>query len=318
MSASSRRPHVVGRRGRRAPTSGPARRASASVEVVGGAHRGVLAGQPGAEQQRVVGAERDRGAGLEQRRQRHRGQVGVDAERDVGDRAHLERRRPASTTRSSSVGVLGRPGRRGRAGRRAARRGRSGRSRARAARRRAGPSSSPARSAIAEGRREVRGAAAPLVVGEPEADHAAAGVLRGEPGQGARVERVPGAVGGDHHGDAEPGRRATRRATASRTRSVNAVIPPNRAAYPLGSTWISSQRPPSRDVVLGGLAHQPAYVVLGPQHRPGDVVEPLEAEPALLVGRRQLRRPVARPARRAARCRRARPARAGWRAASTR
>ncbi len=33
--------------------------------------------------------------------------------------------------------------------------------------------------------------------------------------------------------------------TASSTRSVNAVIPPNRAAYPLGSTWISSQRPPS-------------------------------------------------------------------------
>src|SRR4051794_11415069 len=34
--------------------------------------------------------------------------------------------------------------------------------------------------------------------------------------------------------------------TASRTRSVNAVIPPKRAPYPDGSTWISSQRPPSR------------------------------------------------------------------------
>ena len=33
--------------------------------------------------------------------------------------------------------------------------------------------------------------------------------------------------------------------TASRTRSVNAVTPPNRAAYPLGSTWISSHPPPS-------------------------------------------------------------------------
>ena len=32
------------------------------VEVVGGAHRGVLAGQPRAEQQRVVGAQRDRRA----------------------------------------------------------------------------------------------------------------------------------------------------------------------------------------------------------------------------------------------------------------
>ena len=45
-------------------------------------------------------------------------------------------------------------------------------------------------------------------------------------------------------------------------------------------------------VVLGRLGHQPAYVVLGAQHRPRDVVEPLEAEPALLVGRRQLGRPV--------------------------
>ncbi len=45
-------------------------------------------------------------------------------------------------------------------------------------------------------------------------------------------------------------------------------------------------------VVLGGLADQPAYVVLGAQHRPGDVVEPLEPEPALLVGRRERRRPV--------------------------
>ena len=41
-------------------------------------------------------------------------------------------------------------------------------------------------------------------------------------------------------------------------------------------------------VVLGRLQHQPADVGLGPQHRPGHVVEPLEPEPALLVGRRQL------------------------------
>ncbi len=33
--------------------------------------------------------------------------------------------------------------------------------------------------------------------------------------------------------------------TASSTRSVNAVIPPKRAPYPLGSTWISSHLPPS-------------------------------------------------------------------------
>ena len=71
-------------------------------------------------------------------------------------------------------------------------------------------------------------------------------------------------------------------------------------------------------VVLGGLPHQPAYVVLGAQHRPRHVVEPLEAEPALLVGRRQLRAATPRPASRAARCRRARRARAASRAASSR
>ena len=83
-------------------------------EVVGGAHGGVLPGQPGAEQQRVVGAERDRRAGLEQRRQRHRGQVGVDAERDVGDRADLERHAGLDDP-VEQRGVLGRRGRRGRA-----------------------------------------------------------------------------------------------------------------------------------------------------------------------------------------------------------
>ena len=41
------------------------------VEVVGGAHRGVLAEQPRTEQQRVVGPERDGGTRVEQRRDRH-------------------------------------------------------------------------------------------------------------------------------------------------------------------------------------------------------------------------------------------------------
>jgi hypothetical protein len=66
---------------------------------------------------------------------------------------------------------------------------------------------------------------------------------------------------------------------------VKAVMPPKRAAYPLGSTWISSHR-------LGGLQHQSAYVGLSAQHGARDVVEALEAEPALLVGRAQLRRPL--------------------------
>ena len=171
-------------------------------EVVRGAHRGVLVGQPGAEQQRVVGAERDGGAGLEQLRQRHRGQVASRRRARRWRPGRPPGRRPASTSRSS---------RRGSSTDRTPWPSRSACSvvearphgvRARAARRRAGPSSSPARSAIAKAGAKSAVTPAPLVVGEPEADHAAAGVLRGQPGQGARVERVPGAVGRDHHGDA--------------------------------------------------------------------------------------------------------------------
>ena len=142
-----------------------------------------------------------------------------------------------------------------------------------------------------ERRRELRGAPAPLVVGQPEADHAAAGVLRRQPGQGARVERVPGPVRGDHDGHAEPGV-----ARGVRHRVEHQVGEGGDPAEPGGvpARVDLDLQPPAAvaDVVLGGLPHQPAYVVLGAQHRAGHVVEPLEAEPPLLVGRRQLRRPV--------------------------
>ena len=88
--ASDRGPDVVGGRGRRAPTSAPARRAGRRRGSWAARIVAYCAGQLRPEQQRVVGAERDGGAGREQRRQRHRGQVGVDAERHVGDRADLE------------------------------------------------------------------------------------------------------------------------------------------------------------------------------------------------------------------------------------
>ena len=70
---------------------------------------------------------------------------------------------------------------------------------------------------------------------------------------------------------------------------MNAVSPPNRRAYPLGSTWISSQPDPSAPLVRGHLVQQPADVGLALQHRPRGVVQPLEPEPALLVGRRARR-----------------------------
>src|SRR5680860_1541260 len=60
------------------------------VQLVRRPHGGVLTGQPGAEQQRVVGPERDGGTGSHQLGQRHRGEVAVDAEGDVGDRTDLQ------------------------------------------------------------------------------------------------------------------------------------------------------------------------------------------------------------------------------------
>ena len=62
----------------------------------------------------------------------------------------------------------------------------------------------------------------------------------------------------------------------------------------MGSTWISSQPLPSDALVLRGLQHQPADVLLVAQYRARHVVEPLETEPAALVGRPELGR-LARP-----------------------
>ena len=143
-----------------------------------------------------------------------------------------------------------------------------------------------------EGRAEVGRRAAPLVVGEPEADHAAAGVLGGQPGQGPGVERVAGAVGRDDQRDAEAG--LARRLGHGVEHQVGEGGDPAEAGGVARRVDLDLQPPaPVADVVLGRLAHQPSYVALGAQHRPRDVVEPLEPEPALLVGRRELRRPLA-------------------------
>ncbi len=64
------------------------------------------------------------------------------------------------------------------------------------------------------------------------------------------------------------------------------MSPPSRGAYEVGSTWISSQPEPSLRV-LGGLAHQPLDVLGLSEAGPRRVVQPLEAEPAALVGRPQ-------------------------------
>ena len=135
----------------------------------------------------------------------------------------------------------------------------------------------------AERRGEVGSRPAALVVGESEADDAAVGVLRGQTREGAGVQGVAGAVGGDHHGHGEP-RRGRGVAHRVQHQVGEGGDPPEPCAV---ATRVDLDlQPPAAvaDVVLRGLPHQPSHVVLGAQHRPGHVVEPLEAEPALLVG----------------------------------
>ena len=206
--------------------------------------------------------------------QRDGGRVGVDAEGDVAAGADLERdaaahdlvQHPGSSTRADAVAEpVGAAARSRQAPRRA--------SGAAAARRRAGRSQ-PGAPGDLEGRGEVVGAPAPLVVGQPEADHARRRRRTGRPagpgcarpagaGSGwprrppptpmpvaAEASRAASSTSSSDGGDAAEERRVRRR--------VDLDLQP---ARPLGG------------VVLGRLAHQPAHVVLvahaptGPRRR---------------------------------------------------
>ena len=274
------------------------------------------AGQPRAEQQRVVGAERDGRARGEQR--------AAAAPRSGRSRRRAPRWRPgrpraatpASTIRSSSAGSS------------AARTPWPSRSACRSSRQTrtcsgprssppCGTSISPARSAICERRGEVaRCVPRRSSLERPKPTTPRPAYCAGEPGERAGVQRVPGPVGRDDDGHAEPGRG---RRLADRVEDQVGERGDAAEAGGVPARVDLDLQPPAAvaDVVLGGLPHQPAYVVLGAQHRPGDVVEPLEAEPALLVGGRQLRRPVLDQRVGQRRCRPARRARAASRAAST-
>ena len=248
----------------------------------------VLVGQPGAEQQRVVGPERDPGPGRVQGAQRDAGLVGVDPERDVaagadlqGDAAlhdgveHaaiLDRADPVTDPVGGQVlqggaDVV-------RAEQLAAVRHRR----------------QPGRPRDPERPGEVGRAAPPLVVAEAEAHHAArpaAGVAHGQPGQGAGIEWMPHPTGSDHQHD---GHTRCRRGVPGGVlddlegRGQTAQMHGVRRGVDL------ELEPPGAvaGVVLGGLVHQPSDVGLVAHAGPGDVVEPLEAEPALLVGGPQL------------------------------
>ena len=230
------------------------------------------------------------GAGLQQRRQGHRRQVAVDPERDVGDRAHLQR----------DAGVDD-PGAAGRGPRRSGRRGRAGcacRS-SRQTRTCSGPrssppcgtSSSPARSAIRNAgaksavlpRRSSLDRPKPTT---PRPAYCAASRARVRASSGCRVRfaaittAIPTPVAADgvpHRVQDQVGERGDPAEPARVAARVDLDLQPA-AAVP--------------GVVLGRLADQATDVVLGAQHRAGDVVEALEAEPALLVGRAQLGRPL--------------------------
>jgi hypothetical protein len=142
-----------------------------------------------------------------------------------------------------------------------------------------------------EGALEVRGAAAAFVVGEPEADDTPSGVLGGQARERTRVERVAGAVGGDHDRHAEPGAfGGVAHAVEDQVGELGDPAEPRRVAARVDLDL----QPPAAvpDVVLGRLEHETAYVFGRAQHRARHVVEALEPEPALLVGGAELRRPV--------------------------
>ena len=137
-----------------------------------------------------------------------------------------------------------------------------------------------------ERRRELRRLAAPLVVGQAEADHlprTVAGVVRGQPRERARLQRVPHPRRGDDHADVHarvrgrlPGRvqhdlqRGRQAADERRVRRrVHLDLEPAR---------------PLRGVVLRRLRDDPSHVGLAAHARPRRVVQPLEPEPAALVG----------------------------------
>ena len=167
---------------------------------------GVLGEQAGPEQQRVVGAEGDGGARLDERGKRHVGERGEHAERDVARRAHLERDAGVDHALQHR-GVLAGPHAVADPGGGQVVQGHLdvvGTEQLAAVRH---PRQAGATGEV-EGRGELGGPAAPLVVRQAEPDDGArplALVPDGEPGQGAGVERVPDPAGRHHDGDLRTG-----------------------------------------------------------------------------------------------------------------
>ena len=249
----------------------------------------VLGSQPVPEQQRVVCAQRHLDAGLKQMAYRHVGGRRGHPERHVGGRADLERdaaggdpvkqfrvaRRRHAVPDAVGMQLVQAGTDAGRARQLAAVRDRA----------------QPCPRGDPEGRPELGDRAAPLVAAEPEAGDPATGVRSGQPGQRARFQRMLGPVGRDDDRHPDPGG-SLRRAC----RIQHKLEHRRQAAEPrCVAGRVDLQLQPARSlglVVLCRLQQQPVHVSRSADNRPGDVVQPLEAEPPALVGGAELRRPL--------------------------
>ena len=250
----------------------------------------VLGHEPGPEQQRVVGAERDgRARPSTSARSGTCRRLGVDPERRRSTPGTPRARRPRSTTcarapRGSSAARTPCPSRSGRRcvehlARRAPRR---------AARRRAGTEARPARARDRERRARTppcRPRRSSLLSPKPTTSPGpVAGVPRRQPREGARVERVAHARRRHDDADLDAGGRARRpglvehdlqrRRDAADERRVRRRV--DLDLEPAATPPPRRPRPPRAR--CGACPASDAHA------RPRGVVEPLEPEPAALVG----------------------------------
>ncbi|CAO0826410.1 hypothetical protein SMICM17S_04006 [Streptomyces microflavus] len=211
----------------------------------------------------------------------------VDAERHIG-RTGRPHRSPGARPAVPAAGGPRRPGPRGRCARRPGRPGSRARWRGPRAPHRAGPPADPPHG------RWRRPGRSP---GPCRAARRWRARSRRRPGPRTARQAAPGS--GRPAGASSGWRRSPRAcpspvsraalSTASRMISIAGISPPSSGAYEVGSTWISSQPEPSATSSWALSRTRRVDVLGGPQAGPGDVVEPLETEPAALVGRPQFR-----------------------------